>query len=99
MKKLLLTVISTIALIVVTGCHSKKENLSENTESESVKSESVAQQVNDAASDNLNERLARAGIENLDAYIEKFFTEVYDKGYYKIMTSSKSIAQKSFSII
>ena len=82
MKKLLLTVIPMIALVVVTGCHSKKENLSENTESESVKSESVAQQVNDAASDNLNERLAKAGIEDLDAYIEKFFTEVYDKEYY-----------------
>lgn len=75
---MMLMVISVMALCVVTGCNSKKGQSVDNNEADS-----IIQQTNDDIDDSLKAELKRVGMEDLDAAIEAFFTDVFNERFYE----------------
>ena len=72
-------VISVMALCVVIGCNSKKGQFVDSNN----EAESIIQQTNDGINDSLKAELKKVGIEDLDAAIEAFFTDVFNERYYE----------------
>ena len=77
MKRIVLMVISVIALSAVIGCNAKKESAN-GADGDSIQVDSIAQQVDEGISDSLKAELEKYGIDDLDGAIEAFFTEVFE---------------------
>ena len=82
MKRIMLMVISVMALSAVIGCNSKKEPANGGY-SDSIQVDSIAQQANEGIIDSLKAELEKAGIEDLDGAIEGFFTDMFNEKYYE----------------
>lgn len=71
-----------MALSAVIGCNSKRESVNGGY-NDSIQDDSRAQQANEGVSDSLKAELERAGIDDLDAAVEEFFTDVFNEKYYE----------------
>ncbi len=83
MKEKFLIVVSMVTLCFVIGCNSKNRKTVETADSDSIKIDSVTKQMDDGFNDSLKAELQKAGIEDVDAAIEGFFTDVYNEKYYE----------------
>lgn len=76
-------VTSLIAVCVLIGCNSRNEQSVETAASDSRSVDSVAPEASEGISGSLKAELEKAGIEDLDAAIERFFTDVFTERYYE----------------
>jgi hypothetical protein len=85
MKRIMLIVMSVIALSAVIGCNTKKESAN-GADGDIIQVDSIAQQADEGISDSMWVELKRSGLENqkaLDGAIEAFFEEVFNERYYE----------------
>ena len=82
MKRIMLMVISMIALSAAIGCNTKTKSSSK-TDADCIQVDSMIQQFDKGIGDSLKAELEKAGIEDLDAAIEGFFTDAYNEKYYE----------------